>query len=362
MVILFSILLIPSSLIVVIVNTINGYFRSEKKFGITNIINLINSLIALLTLCSIFIFKNYIILPIAPLAGNLVNLILLIHILPKGRLSFDTKVFKLLKISLPLIIGGGFGVLNNLVDKGFASTLRIGQLALLGYAFLIYRQFYTLLTGPVSGASFAYISDHINKNENKKVQERLDKILKIFFSFFIIAIILFMFFGKMLLKILFFHGEVTLSDIDSIYKYTLIYLLCSLFNSIISILVTIFYSFKITVIPMLFTIIGLSVNILLNWLFVNRFGAYALAASSVASSIIAALLFSIYVKKKFNFNALKTSRFIIMLSLCSYIAIYIIQGGQITPVIILINILFFIYISFINRQFIQRVIVKFSLK
>ena len=358
MLFLFSILLIPSSLIVVLLNTINGYFRSEKIFGITNVVNFVNSLIALVLLLLLFLYKNYLILPLAPLFGNTINLIILLFLLPKGKRSFDKEVFKLLKLSLPLIIGGGFGILNNLVDKGFASTLAIGQLTLLGYSFLINRQVYTLLTGPVSGAAYAFISDNIHKNEVEKVQERLGKILRIFFSFFSLAIVVFIFFGEFFLKILFLHGEVTLSDVNYIYQYTLIYMLSSLFTSVMSILVTVFYSYKETLIPTIISISCLLLNVLLNWIFIDSYGAYALATTTVVASIINLVLSAAYIKYKFSLNVWDTKTFFIMTFQCLFVLFYIINGSELSIWYILFNMIFVIYIIFINKSYIHNLLKK----
>jgi len=234
--------------------------------------------------------------------------------------AFDTEVFSLLRFALPLIIGGSIGVINNFVDKGFASTISEGHLTVLDYGYKITLQVRSAISGPIAGAIFTFISKEISQGHFESVQIRLNKVINLFVVSFILIILTYFYIGQFGLDLLFLHGNVNAGNTQILYEITMIYFPIVIFASIQSVVITIFYSLKKTIFPTVLSIISMILNMVLNFIFVKQFGAYALASSTLLVSILHTTGCSIYLKKYHNIDSISIKH--ILLSLLIIITIY----------------------------------------
>ncbi len=306
----FSFYVLGASIFLLFIRVVDGYFRAEMVFGVSSITRLAANLSVILILF-FFLAKSYKAIAIAPFVGNGIGFLLFLIIFKAKFKSFDKDVFKLLKFSIPLILGAGIGTLNNFVDRGFATTLPEGHLTALTYAFLIANQVKALFVGPIEGASFTFISNEINEGKSTELQERIDGIVNGFTAIYALVCVLTVVFGFPVLKLLFLHGKVTIANIILTNKILLIYFPIVLFTSVGNIIVQIYFSHKQTVVPTFITMCFISLNILMNVLLVKRYGAYALASSTLVTSAGAVTVSSLYIRLKYRIITFRPKHLIV---------------------------------------------------
>jgi putative peptidoglycan lipid II flippase len=304
----FGIILLLSAQFSIFMRTIEGYFRAEKIFGVSNVINFISSVVAIVTLFFL-IKKHYLYIVISQLIGVFLGFILFFIVAPKKITKIDKEVTKLLWFSVPLILGGGMGIINNFVDKAFASTLVQGELSALTYSFLMVSVLGSSIIGPISGAAFSFISTSVSIGDLMDVENRLKKIANVYVMFFVFCSILFHNFGETVLKIIFLKGKVTIEDIALLYDLTTIYFSINLYTGTGGLIIQVFHSYKNAFMPTTVSSVFIIIHIILNFLFVKYFGAYALAGSTIFVSLISTftlnyILFKKYAIKILNFNHL----------------------------------------------------------
>jgi putative peptidoglycan lipid II flippase len=300
MVIKLFAILIPSVFLNLFTKVIDGYFRAEKVFGITNFSKLLAAILVIFII-AVFLTDDITILAYSTVAGSAFTVLIFLFFSPKKITAFDTGVFSLLRFSIPLLLGGSIGIINGLIDKGFATTLDEGVLSLLAYGTLISNQVITMFKSPLTGASFSFIAKDISEGKTSEVQARLDRLTNIIVALFSVTILTFLIAGDFGLRLVFLHGKVEAAEIPLLFNFTGIYFLVALFSVIQGIQGSVLMSLKITVFPTITSVLALGMNILLNYLFIDHFGGYALAGATVVASVFHTFTYTVYLSTRFKY-------------------------------------------------------------
>lgn len=357
LVFMFFILQLPLSIITVFTKAFESYFRSEKIFGIANVIKLLVSVIAFL-LIFFFIKKSYYVLALGPLIGTLIGFFYFLYQIPKKMTMFDKKVFGVIKFALPLVLGGSFTIINSFVDKGFSSTLPEGHLTTLDLGARLFEQVKGLITGPIIGALYAFLSLAISKKEYKDVQNKITKLSDSMITIFTLIFLGYVLLGRWGLSFIFQHGLVESNNIELLFKVTLILLPLSF--SLQSIIGLVLYSFKNTKVPTISGVGTTLLNIVLNYIFVRKYGIYALATSTLLVVLLNSVICSYYVKYKYKLVSYTQRHFILVLT-CVISAFLLIIFKEHTNYLKVI-ILFIICSELILLKFLTVSIVKKAIK
>ncbi|WP_423799689.1 lipid II flippase MurJ [Neobacillus sp. SAB-20_R2A] len=300
----FSILYSGIGLLLVLNRIIDNFFRSEKIFGLANFTNLVSSVISILILFLLY-KQTSLAITIGMLVGTILSFAILFSRLPLKKMTcFDRDAVVLIKNSLPLLISGGLGVINTFVDKSFATLFASGTLTILSYSNMIVLLISSVITNAISSASYSFVASEIANNEFKKVQARVSQINFFFLFIYSLICLLYIILGEFFLKLLFHRGNISLTDIDMLYRLTLIFIPMTIFSSTGSIVLQVFYSFNNLKVTTIINSMCVLLNILLNFLFIKKFGVYTLAGSTLISSIAATLINSYFLYKKYQIWAL----------------------------------------------------------
>lgn len=315
-----SVFLILAGFFLIYSKTIESYFRSEKIFGISNVSNFVGNLIVF-TIILLFAKMTYKVIVYAPLIGAAVAAVIMFIAGPKKFTRFDKQVFKLVKFSIPVVLGGSLGIINNFIDKGFATILEEGNLTALTYSYQLVLQFRYLAFGTITGAAYTFISKEITDRQWDKVQKRTDNLVNAMFSIFVIAVFTFLSAGYPGVRLLFHYGLVDMANIDLLIELTAIYLGTAIFAGLTNLMVQIFYSLKETKIPTLVSSGAIVLNVILNYLFIHKFGAYALATATLISAVLVGVIDAIIIKRKYNVTVFRFKHiFIGLLSIAALFA------------------------------------------
>lgn len=321
----FGLVLMISAQFMLIMKTFEGYFRANEIFGVTNIINFISALIGFIVLF-LLAKKNYMFISYSYLIGILIGFFLFLLIAQKKVTAFDKSVFKLLSFSVPLILGGGIGVINSLVDKAFGTTLSQGALSALTYSFLIITVIGSTIIGPLMGSAYTFIVSLIIEKDIKTLALKIGKIKFIFLAIFFLFTVLMQYFGQWGLDLLFLRGQMTEEDVFLIFELLILYASINVFSGLTSLILQIFYSYKKVLLPSLISIFYICLNILLNFLFIEKYGVYALASSTVVISFMSTVTLAYFAKRMFSIIIIHSLDFIIILLMISSCLVLIISG------------------------------------
>ncbi|GAB7388781.1 hypothetical protein BSNK01_26190 [Bacillaceae bacterium] len=342
LIIRFIFFLFIVGLINIIVNTFEGYFRANQVFGLSNIVNLIASIVSTVLLY-FFLSHQLMMLVYSQLIGLSIALIVYIMYLPKRFNKFDKDVFKLFKFSIPIIISSSLGIINNFVDRGFASTLPEGKLSLLTYSFFIVSTLGSIISGPIAGASFTFFSKYITAKEYDRLYKTTSLITNYYLIIYSLFFALFVLVGPLLLKFFFLKGQVNKDDIIDLYSLILIYLPMVLYNSLGGIVVQIYYSYKSSYFVTIINSIAIVIHIALNFFLVKYFGEYALAGSSLFSSILSTIIQIYLIKKLYGISLLDIPRLMLI-----FILTFLVLISSYTKTVLL----FFFYFVYLLILFI----------
>jgi putative peptidoglycan lipid II flippase len=235
------------------------------------------------------------------------------------RFDFGASHFKeLIKALLPILASIVIYDINTIVDKNFASVLTAGTISVLDYAYKIAGAAQGIIAYPLTTIIFTRLSElSIMKKYDKlqiSINEGLQKL-----SFYMIPIItLLMVVSDLIVKILFMHGEFSIESTKMTTQCMVLYLIGMYAISYRAMLEKVFMSMKSTRVLAINALITVSVNILLNAIFVHKLEHNGLALATSMSMCFSVIFLWIVLKRYLSLELFKeTKRTICKVSISS---------------------------------------------
>ncbi len=302
----------------VLVAVFSAYLQMKNNFVIPASLGIILNIVVIISII-VAASRGIINLAIGFVVAGLIQFIFLIIFVKKYNFRYylkcdfkDENIKQIYVMALPLMIGLSLHKVNMMVDKTIASTIVSGGITVLNYAVLLNGMLIELIVGPINTASFPVISSCFRNKELKKmlgiIKESINTVILIMLPVAIVSMI----FSKSIVSLLFARGKFDTTAVlltsNSLFYYSMG--LISL--SIVSILHSGFYATENTKTPMIMTVTGLIINVILNFILSNYMGLSGIAlASSISITVVAILLLIFYTKKfgKINTFFLSTDIF-----------------------------------------------------
>lgn len=318
----FSILMINTILI--------SYLNAREKFSLSQVSWLIYNFILLLSIV-IFPKDKITYLCFSYFISNFIQMIFLIKNSIKkffnkkvfytiSHTLYDNNIKKLIRLTIPIILGNSFYQIQNIVDKILVTYGTEGYLSALSYTFSINN----IVFGLCISSIMTVIYPMITKENNKIIKlKKIENIIKILLTFILPISIFTYFYANEIVKIIYFRG---LFDENAIFKTSLFlkyYSIGYIFIALKELFVKIFYSLGNSKTPMKNTIISIIVNILSSIVLVMKIGVYGIAIGTVIASIISSLMLFLDFKLYFpNFCFKKQLIIFIKNILSAFISFY----------------------------------------
>ena len=295
-------------------NFINAILRSEKKFLAYPLMGLGFNAVIISALILTRRLGN-ISLVIAWTSGPLFMTLILgfaerRYLNPLKVRRHIPEALDLLKMISPILFSSAFGMLNTIVDRSFASTLSTGAISALMYARRVSGAVTGILGVPTQQASYPSIAANAADNDMSTLSSTLRRSMKLL-AFLLIPISFALFpLSKGIIEIIFQRGNFTYES--TLWTYPpLMAAGLSLFTGVYNIiLVRVYYSFKDSKTPMIYGIIGIGINIFLNFLFIHPLKQTGLALSTSLSSFYFTIAMLISLRKKFGIWFFSTGHFV----------------------------------------------------
>lgn len=232
------------------------------------------------------------------------------------QLQAPTKeTYRELKIILlqliPCIISVGIGEINHFINTGFASYLASGSMTLIRSSF----QFVNIPVGIITASLVTVLLPHFSKlhlENPQEVENHLFEAIKFtIWTTMPICFLLFTF-SQHIFETLFAGDMQALSKIALAKSIFNAYLVGLLSFSLNKIFLSIFYALRLTMIPMIASIIAIGFNYSLSEQLIGYYGAsgvaFAASMSAIIQTILLALFLSYYLK--ISWSATKWLNFI----------------------------------------------------
>ena len=294
--------------------------QSQKKFfipavapSILNVSYILSLIICLYCKFSVNTFCWYVI-------GTSV-LYFLLHLIAYLKYNYEFKAptketFYELKIILlqliPCIVSVGIGEINHFINTGFASYLASGSMTLIRSSF----QFVNIPVGIITASLVTVLLPHFSKlhlENPEEVENHLFEAIKFtIWTTMPICFMLFLF-SEHIFETLFMGDLQALSKIALAKSIFNAYLIGLLSFSLNKIFLSIFYALRLTMIPMIASIIAIAINYSLSEHLINYYGASGVALAASISAIIQTLLLSLFLSKylKLSLSGKKWFNFIL---------------------------------------------------
>lgn len=264
--------------------------QAHGKFSITSLISIPYNIIIISYLG--FLAPKYGIngLAVATLFGWAAQGLLQIPFIRKRGFSIrptlnlkDRDLQNLLRLIVPILLSSAVYNINMLIDNAIASTLTVGKLSALSYAFVVYTAISSTIIYGVSTVLFPNFAEFVIKDDTDGLKNALTTIIK-----GMLFLVIPMIFGVLALRleitqIIYMRDEFTLKDAILTAGPLGFYMMGMIGFAFQDIFNRVFYAFKNTQLPLKTSIISVSINIVLNITLVKYFDLNGLAmATSIA--------------------------------------------------------------------------------
>lgn len=238
--------------------------------------------------------------------GNVVALIvqtlflkLFIHHKHKFIVDLKEDNFKLMLTTIiPIIIGTSVNQINLLVDQSIASNMMSGGIAYLNYANKVLGVVQGVFILTFISFIFPKMSHMVISGKIKKLSDKI-KGWFIFLEFFIIpCTIIFCFYSFDIIKLLFYRGNFTLLDVEKTSLILFIYSIQLPFYTLRELIVRVYYAGGNTKLPLVNSVIGLVIHLLLAIILSNIIGIAALPLATTISCTFTA----VYITKSYLYD------------------------------------------------------------
>ena len=287
----FSIIFIGVSQILI------GFSQSNESFIIPSIINVPNSIIIILV---VIFGKKFGIYGLVwgTLLGSIAQIIFQIPGIKKNGFNYlpivdlkDKYLHRMLKDTIPILIGTAIQQFATLIDKVIAAGLIVGSIAALNYSMKITGFVFGITSMCIATIIFPILSNYKQTN-NSKFNDVIIKGLNIVTITTIPLLVIIIIFNIPIVKILFQRGVFDYKATIMTAQALLAYSIGMLFFGYRDILNKVFYSLNDTKTPMINSAIALIFNIIASVILSKYVGHFGIAlGTSIAAIITTILLF-----------------------------------------------------------------------
>ena len=272
-------------------------FHANGKFVIPSILTIVYNVILSIYIIILSDKFGVVGLCICVVIANLVQW--LVHLPTYYKLGysyrindFSKDIKRVIKLSIPIMVGVSVSQINVLVDKSLSSYIGVGSMTLMSYANKVNLISFSIIITTITTIYYPKLIELKVNNKIEEYQVTLTRVINIMIvilipvAFGIIAI------KEELITTLFGYGNFTHKDV-----LDTALILTFLAPSIIAygvreVLTKAFYSFNDTRTPMYNSIIGITINIILSIGLVGKFKLAGIALATTISSFI--IIFIMY--------------------------------------------------------------------
>ena len=206
-------------------------------------------------------------------------------------LDEKNEIYKLIRLSFPLIAGNAIYEINDIVDKQLSTGLGEGNASFLTYGSTINEIVTGVIVASVSTVLFSHFATWIAQKQLAKVENNLIKAIQNLTIIIVPVMVMCIVSGDKIVQILYGRGNFGQTEIRSTYGVVIGYAIGFIFQAARANIVKVYYAFQDTKTPMVNGIIAVGINVVLSVILSKLFGVVGISmATSIAMAIVTYLL------------------------------------------------------------------------
>jgi putative peptidoglycan lipid II flippase len=211
---------------------------------------------------------------------------------------------------VPLVISGGGGSLNTLVDRWFASHLAQGSVSALDYSSRLWNLPLALAATPIVTAVFPWFSSMaVDGTALATYEDRVKKTVALMIYIMVPCIAGLVILAQPIVRLLFQRGAFDAVATHLTAACVQMYCLGLLGQALFPVFHRVFYSFKDTRTPLIVGVVMIAINAVTDWLFGRWFGAPGIALSTTAAVTVGTIMDALLVRRFFRGEVRTTPRY-----------------------------------------------------
>jgi putative peptidoglycan lipid II flippase len=219
----------------------------------------------------------------------------------KLELNFkDKDLKKLFLLMIPIIISTATMQFNLFINRSFAISLYEGATSILECANKVTLLTYEVFAVAVSMIIYPILSTFIVQNNHEEYKKSLVKSINIINLIMIPAALAIVILREPLISVLYLRGKFTLGDVNLVSTALIFYSPTMIAYGVRDVLNRAFYSAKDTKTPMVYSIVGVVINIALSAILYRYMSVPGLTLASSISSVIITLMLLFKMSRKFK--------------------------------------------------------------
>lgn len=278
----------------------SGFLDVKKKFVISAICPIISSLVFI---SASFLYRPSIkILVYATIIGSFLEMFFLLAF---NKLSFnvrkinfvDSETRVIITQFLPKLLSGLVIGLNPVIDQVFTTRLSGGSVSTLNYGSKFPLLVISVLTIAIGNVLLPYFAE-IKKFEKTKIFRILNNKIKMIFLISSLSVIFFLFFGDTLISLVFERGSFTSENVDNVNLVLKMFSFQIPFYLMDIILVRFLTANNLNKFNIISSLISVFVNVLCNYLFLEKYGVSGIALSTSIVILCSFLVKYFYIRNR----------------------------------------------------------------
>ena len=278
------------------ISVISAHLQAREEFSSPALAQLFANLSVILLVPLLGRNIGIVIIPIAYLIGNLLQLFYLLN-KSKKYITLDFKAINKYQISkintaanaslILIILIEVISQFYFIIDRYFYDKVEPGGIAALNYAITVYYIPIAILSVALSTAIFPSFSDHLQQKDPKDLIKKITDSLSMNAFLFAPIVILFSFYGDFIIRLFFQRGNFSKLDTQMTYSALRYFSLSLIFYSVYSIFNKIFYGARLIKHLLSITIAAGIIKLVMNIVLVESLNHDGLAlSSSIAYSFL----------------------------------------------------------------------------
>ena len=210
----------------------------------------------------------------------------------------NPDLFKTFVFSIPIFISIYADTINHAVNKALASGLPLGSISAMTYANQLVGLFAGVLITPITTTLFTMFSQLAAKDDIEHIKQLLTKVGGILIVALAPVTMLCMLFAPELVAITFQRGSFN-QEATNLTSSVFLFMMLSLAPWGLRVAISkCFIALKDSITPLICTVIGIAINIALNFMLIIPMGVNGLALASSISAMVISILLLVALRRK----------------------------------------------------------------
>jgi len=276
---------------------------------------------------------------------------------------FSTPAKQTLKLALPLIVGSSSGMINNIVDKVFASFLPAGRISALRYSHVLLAMINGVIVGSFLTTTYTEIGEAASRKDFQAIERRMrktnDDLMRIVIPLTFWVILM----AEPLVRILFQRGAFDNQSTELVSASLIAYSVIIILSPIGGLISNTLISLKDIKFVNWLAVMFIGLNVFFDWALIKPFGHAGIAYSTSAISVLAVLIFYWWLKSRYAIAFFNLKEFLLtsIVNLVVYILLFMLKYLTNEALFLLIgNVTFLLLFVYLNRKIIRQVFLRKS--